>query len=274
MIVRIPSGGFTVLCTKAISTLLSLRGFEIFAEPITYPIIALLAATGLGQIKFLNRALMTFDSKVSVFHFTLPSLWLIPNLKVVIPTQFVLFTMAAIIGSAVLYRDFEDMSFHRFEVFVYGCLTTFLGVYLLTRDDPSQTPQGTEQDVERELTSSPRPSTPTTTHNQDQGHLLYSLATTFTPLLTPRTIRIAPEGTVHTLRGRSSRASLAGISPGYLLLATSGAGSPDLGNALPLYGPGVENGQRRRTRSESRTPLLSGSLEEEGELNGERRGGS
>lgn len=57
-------GGFTVLATKAISTLLSLRGFEIFAEPITYPIVAVLAATGLGQIKFLNRALMTFDSKV------------------------------------------------------------------------------------------------------------------------------------------------------------------------------------------------------------------
>jgi hypothetical protein len=42
------------------------------------------------QIKYLNKALQRFDGVA------------------VIPTQFVLFTISAIIGSAVIYRDFDD----------------------------------------------------------------------------------------------------------------------------------------------------------------------
>ena len=74
------SGGFTVLSTKAISTLLTLRWIEIFTFWITYPLLAVsipsssvvltngpqvLLLTGIGQIRYLNRALMRFDSKVS-----------------------------------------------------------------------------------------------------------------------------------------------------------------------------------------------------------------
>ncbi|KAG9014983.1 hypothetical protein FRB94_007055 [Tulasnella sp. JGI-2019a] len=228
-------GGYTVLATKAISTLLSLRGLEIFAEPITYPILVVLAATGLGQIKYLNRALMSFDSKV------------------VIPTQFVLFTLSAIIGSAVLYHDFAEMPFHRFIVFGYGCLTTFLGVYLLTREDRPLSPT---EDLE-ELSPS-RSSTPTL---QRGRYNFDNFATTFTPLLTPRTIRISDGQGLPALSGKSSRASLA-ISPGYLLLATSAAG-PDGTPPPHMTLQQGEGGNRRRTRSESqtRTQLVSGSLE-------------
>ena len=74
------SGGFTVLSTKAISTLLTLRWIEIFTFWITYPLLTVsmpsssvvltngrqvLLLTGVGQIRYLNRALMRFDSKVS-----------------------------------------------------------------------------------------------------------------------------------------------------------------------------------------------------------------
>jgi hypothetical protein len=52
--------------------------------------------------------------------------------KIVIPTQFVFFNLAAIVGSAILYRDFEHVDFHTFLTFVYGCATTFLGVFILT----------------------------------------------------------------------------------------------------------------------------------------------
>lgn len=164
----------------------------------------------------------------------------------------------------MLYRDFEDISFHRFVVFIYGCLATFLGVYLLTQSSPL--PSDTEREAEAG-DNSPRPGTPV----QQQQHVRYNFATTFTPLLTPRTIRIPDTGTP-TLRSRGSRASLAGISPGFLLLATT-AGSPDLGGITqPLFGTVVpvpaESGSRRRTRSESRTPLVSGSLEEQ-HLDGE-----
>jgi hypothetical protein len=76
------TGGFTVLSTKAVSTLLTLEWLEMFTQWITYPIILVsppdvgahqifiiayhqvLIGTGVGQIRYLNRALMRFDSKV------------------------------------------------------------------------------------------------------------------------------------------------------------------------------------------------------------------
>jgi len=75
-------GGFTVLSTKALSTLISLSWYGIFAQWITYPLIfvsscsspssilaqgsdiQILLGTGIGQIRYLNRALMRFDGKV------------------------------------------------------------------------------------------------------------------------------------------------------------------------------------------------------------------
>ena len=83
------AGGFTVLATKGVSTLLTMEYMDMFAEWITYPILAvrappllpllarlstrraerthatqILIGTGIGQIKYLNRALMRYDSKV------------------------------------------------------------------------------------------------------------------------------------------------------------------------------------------------------------------
>lgn len=66
------------------------------------------------QVRYINRALQRFDSTQ------------------VIPTQFVLFTIAVIVGSAVLYRDFESITAERATKFVGGCLLTFLGVYFIT----------------------------------------------------------------------------------------------------------------------------------------------
>jgi drug/metabolite transporter (DMT)-like permease len=57
-------GGFTVLSTKGLSSLLS-QGqlFELLEYPITYGLIIVLAGTALAQITFLNRALQRFDSR-------------------------------------------------------------------------------------------------------------------------------------------------------------------------------------------------------------------
>ncbi|KAF8914083.1 magnesium transporter NIPA-domain-containing protein [Gymnopilus junonius] len=106
-------GGFTVLSTKALSTLLTLSWIEIFTFWITYPLLAVLIFTGVGQIRYLNRALMRFDSKV------------------VIPIQFVLFTLSAIVGSAILYGDFQKAKFHQIVTFLYGCAATFAGVFII-----------------------------------------------------------------------------------------------------------------------------------------------
>ncbi|KAM3469734.1 hypothetical protein MY5147_006862 [Beauveria neobassiana] len=66
------------------------------------------------QIRYVNKALQRFDSTQ------------------VIPIQFVMFTLCVIIGSAVLYRDFEKTTPDRAAKFVGGCLLTFFGVFLIT----------------------------------------------------------------------------------------------------------------------------------------------
>ncbi|TDL29462.1 DUF803-domain-containing protein [Rickenella mellea] len=111
-------GGFTVLATKGISTMFTMTWWQMFTEWITYPILLVLISSGIGQIKYLNRALMKFDSKV------------------VIPTQFVLFNLSAIVGSAVLYGDFRKATLHSMVTFLYGCAATFAGVFIITWTPP------------------------------------------------------------------------------------------------------------------------------------------
>ncbi|KAF7301407.1 DUF803 domain membrane protein [Mycena indigotica] len=144
-------GGFTVLSTKAVSTLLTMEWLEMFTKWITYPTIAVLILTGVGQIRYLNRALMRFDGKV------------------VIPIQFVLFTISAIVGSAVLYGDFEKATFHQLVTFLYGCAATFTGVFIIAWE-PQREParqevvstEGEDQDtdVSESEDESPHPGTP------------------------------------------------------------------------------------------------------------------
>ena len=118
-------GGYTALSTKGVASLLSDSLFDAFTYPITYPLVAVLVFSAVMQIRYLNRALQSFDSTM------------------VIPTQFVLFTLSVITGSAVLYRDFESTTAERTGKFVCGCLLTFFGVYLITskrarRDDEEE----------------------------------------------------------------------------------------------------------------------------------------
>lgn len=88
-----------------------------------------LILTGVGQIRYLNRALMRFDSKVKVLGY---NLWHFSDfLQVVIPIQFVFFTLSAIIGSAILYGDFRTAKFHQVVTFLYGCAATFAGVFII-----------------------------------------------------------------------------------------------------------------------------------------------
>ncbi|KAL4966742.1 DUF803 domain membrane protein [Aspergillus stella-maris] len=107
-------GGYTALSTKGVSSLLSFTLWHIITFPITYLLVFILVFSALMQIRYINRALQRFDSTQ------------------VIPTQFVLFTLSVIIGSAILYRDFEAYTAARAAKFVGGCLLTFLGVYFIT----------------------------------------------------------------------------------------------------------------------------------------------
>ncbi|KAF9376459.1 hypothetical protein CPC16_000175 [Podila verticillata] len=107
-------GGYTVLATKGVSSLLSLSFYKMFTYPIAYLLVFVLVSTAVLQIKFLNKSLQRFDSTQ------------------VIPTQFVLFTTSAIVGSAILYNDFDEMDFNKGLHFLTGCCMTFLGVYFIT----------------------------------------------------------------------------------------------------------------------------------------------
>ncbi|KAI5790250.1 magnesium transporter NIPA-domain-containing protein [Geopyxis carbonaria] len=139
-------GGYTVLSTKGISSLISSSFYHIFQYPIAYLFTFVLASTAILQVKYVNRALQRFDSTQ------------------VIPTQFVLFTMSVIVGSAILYRDFETVSQDRFSKFASGCILTFIGVYLISslRDPPKPSPRSSAT-----YPSSPssRPTLPKPTHH-------------------------------------------------------------------------------------------------------------
>lgn len=58
-----------------------------------------------------------------------------------------LFTLSAIIGSAILYGDFKTAKFHQIVTFLYGCATTFLGVFIIAWAPSSQDPDNPFEDV-------------------------------------------------------------------------------------------------------------------------------
>ncbi|KAG9236740.1 magnesium transporter NIPA-domain-containing protein [Amylocarpus encephaloides] len=112
-------GGYTALSTKGVASMLSSTLWRAFTTPVTYALIAVLVGTAVMQVRYVNRALQRFDSTQ------------------VIPVQFVMFTISVIIGSAILYRDFEKATADSVGKFIGGCLLTFFGVYLITSGRPS-----------------------------------------------------------------------------------------------------------------------------------------
>lgn len=107
--------GYTVSATKAVSSLLNQGALEMFTEWIFYVMILMLVVTGVLQVRYLQKALQKFDSTE------------------VIPTQFVMFTLFAILAGGVLYDDFENMSTMDILLFCVGIGLTFAGVYLISR---------------------------------------------------------------------------------------------------------------------------------------------
>ncbi|KAK5997429.1 putative magnesium transporter NIPA7 [Cladobotryum mycophilum] len=107
-------GGYTALSTKGVSSMLSSTLWGAFKTPVTYVLLFVLLVTAIMQIRYVNKALQRFDSTQ------------------VIPIQFVMFTLSVIVGSAVLFRDFEKTTAEQAAKFVGGCLLTFFGVFLIT----------------------------------------------------------------------------------------------------------------------------------------------
>lgn len=125
-------GGYTALSTKGVASLLSSSTWKVLTFPITYLLVAVLVFTAVMQIKYVNRALQRFNSTM------------------VIPVQFVLFTLSVIIGSAILYRDFERTTTEDAVKFVGGCALTFTGVWFITTGRNSDSAEDQDTDYEED----------------------------------------------------------------------------------------------------------------------------
>src|ERR1700712_4537792 len=112
--------------------MLSSTLWRALTTPVMYVLLAILIATAIMQVKYVNKALQRFDSTQ------------------VIPVQFVMFTLSVISGSAVLYRDFEKATTESALKFIGGCLLTFFGVFLITAGRPSREDDEEDSDGEGE----------------------------------------------------------------------------------------------------------------------------
>ena len=115
-----------------------------------------------------------------------------------IPIQFVLFTLSAIIGSAILYGDFQKATFHEIITFFYGCAATFAGVFIIawaphqSKSDPEYTDESGDE--------MPNAIDPQQTPPEGSRHGL------------ARQKRVIPAELANLTRNRSSL-SIIGISP-------------------------------------------------------------
>lgn len=181
------TGGYTALATKGVSSMLSSTLWRAFTTPVTYVLILILLITAVMQIRYVNKALQRFDSTQ------------------VIPIQFVLFTLCVIVGSAVLYRDFEKTTPRQAATFVGGCLLTFFGVFLITSGRKQK-----ESDQEEDLLAGTDGAEETISLAQHESNLP----------CTPRALPSSPES---RSRGSSwmSRVSLAEtVKAGYFAAET------------------------------------------------------
>lgn len=124
-----------------------------------------------------------------------------------IPIQFVLFTLSAIIGSAILYGDFQKATFHEIITFFYGCAATFAGVFIIAWAPQSNSDPDYANESGDETTSA---SDPQQTSPEGSRHELARRK---------RVISTEVAGLKDTSLGRSrSGLSIIGISPAQVLI--------------------------------------------------------
>ncbi|XP_064604648.1 NIPA-like protein 2 isoform X2 [Liolophura sinensis] len=131
---------FTVISAKAVSSMLQVTfaGWSQFRYPIFYAMLLVLAVTAVIQIKYLNQAMKYF------------------NATVVVPTNFVFFTISAIIAGIIFYKEFWGMSALEICMFLFGCVMCFVGVYFITVGrESTQDSSQTEKPANEEPASRP-----------------------------------------------------------------------------------------------------------------------
>lgn len=130
------------------------------------------------------------------------------------------FNLSAILGSAILYGDFKEATFHQLVTFFYGCATTFGGVYLIAMSTGPQ-----EEEPVSDPESATAPTTPDvrlgTIGRRNRHHAMMDA------------VRSSP-----SLRRKQSTSSLVGFSPaqvGSLPVSYASGADWSLGSAYLLY---------------------------------------
>jgi len=118
-------GSVTVLCSSAISKFIGqiLSGdLSLLTVPAVYLVPPTLGATAVLQLKFLNQAMVYFDSSL------------------VVPTYYVTFTICSISGGGVVLQDFWRFTPAHALGFCAGCALCFAGVGLITTGGERERP--------------------------------------------------------------------------------------------------------------------------------------
>uniref|UniRef100_H2YYE5 NIPA like domain containing 2 n=1 Tax=Ciona savignyi TaxID=51511 RepID=H2YYE5_CIOSA len=111
-------GSFTVISAKAVSGLLALtlEGKSQLGEPILYIMVVIMIGTTLFQVKYLNAAMRLYD------------------IATVVPINFVLFTISAILAGTLFYQELSREPGINILMFIFGCLLSFMGVIFIAGD--------------------------------------------------------------------------------------------------------------------------------------------
>eukprot|EP00002_Diphylleia_rotans_P017154 TRINITY_DN3325_c0_g1_i4.p1 TRINITY_DN3325_c0_g1~~TRINITY_DN3325_c0_g1_i4.p1 ORF type:complete len:241 (+),score=52.07 TRINITY_DN3325_c0_g1_i4:979-1701(+) len=109
-------GCITVMTCKGISVslFLTMQGQNQFRYPFIYVLLLTAISTIVLQIKHLNEAMKLFGTAQ------------------VVPVYYVLFTMCAIMGGMMLYKEFLYLTGTEIASFACGCCITFFGIFVIT----------------------------------------------------------------------------------------------------------------------------------------------
>ncbi|XP_036987001.2 NIPA-like protein 2 isoform X2 [Artibeus jamaicensis] len=108
----------TVISVKAVSGMItfSVTDKMQLTYPIFYVMFIIMIASCVFQVKFLNHATRLY------------------NTATVVPVNHVFFTTSAIIAGIIFYKEFLGAAFLTIFIYILGCLLSFLGVFLVTRN--------------------------------------------------------------------------------------------------------------------------------------------
>lgn len=117
-------GSLTVLSCKGVSVAVvsTLSGDNQFVSVLPFFLVFVMVACISLQLYYLNSALDRFGASV------------------VVPIYYVMFTSCSILGSAVLYRDFDEFDSQSIIVLLCGQLVNVTGVYLISYSKRDSSP--------------------------------------------------------------------------------------------------------------------------------------